>query len=349
MRIRACLAAVALPLLLVAGCSPASEESLPGDSASDGLGAPVADVAERAGTDFDATESADRQVITSGSVTVTVDDPRDAAQEVSELVEAGDGRVEERVERAADDDRDATAYLLVRVPSTEVTPLLNELEVLGHVEDVSLTRTDVTTQVVDLDARIRARQISAERLEDLLSRATSTADLVAAEEALTQRQSELESLLSERASIADQVALSTLRIDLLTEDAVPPEEPEGFWGGLMAGWESFVDAVQAVLLAIGFLIPWLVFFALVIGGILLGLRFRKQRQAATGLPAAPTAMTSLPPPAPAAPPAPGAPPAPPESPQPPPVPPAKPQVERRTPRPRPSGPARRPPDPGPQV
>lgn len=304
--------AIALPLLLLAGCAMAGSD----EAATEG-GAPDMDFdsgapAEEArgdgefGLEQPATE---RQVITTGSVTMTSDDPRATAQEISELVEDRGGRVEERVEQAAKDDEEASAYLLVRVPSAAVTTMLDTLEHLGTVEDVSLTRTDVTMQVVDLDARIRAREISVTRLEDLLARAESTADLVAAESALTQRQSELESLLSQRAHIADQVSLSTLRINVWTTDAVPAEPPEGFWGGLVAGWESFVDAVRGFLVGFGFLVPWLVFFGVIVVAIVIAVRRRRRRRPPSSAhpgataypqPPAPPAAPEPAPPAPAA-------------------------------------------------
>lgn len=215
----------------------------------------------------------DRQFITEGSVTVTVESPRRAAAAVAQMVERLGGHVQERVEQGTDEDE--SAYLVVRIPATEVTGALEQLASLGTVEDTSVNSTEVTAQARDLDARIRALEISVERLEDLLSRADSTEAVVAAEQALTERQSELESMVSQRNRLADQVALSTLRVDLWTEDTVPPEPPAGFWGGLQTGWNSLVATASGVLLALGVLLPWLLVIGLVALAVLAVRRRRR--------------------------------------------------------------------------
>lgn len=273
------LAVVAV--LLVAGCSvgSATDESQMAPGARDSAGG---------STELDvAAAETDREIITSGSVTVTVDDPRAAAQAISVLVEDAGGRVEERVEHSAGAYDQASASLVVRIPAAQVTPTLDALAELGTVEEVSLTRSDVTAEVRDLEARIRARQISVTRLEDMLSRAQTTADLVAAENALTERQSDLEALLSQQAGLADQVEMSTLEVGLWTEETLPPEPPSGFWGGLVKGWDSLVSTLAGLLMVIGVLLPWLAFAAVVTLAVLAARRVSKRRQAAKGLPAAP--------------------------------------------------------------
>ncbi|MCL3860392.1 DUF4349 domain-containing protein [Actinotalea sp. K2] len=290
---------VTVPLLLVlVGCSATSQ----GDAAypmSEGGGESSVEESADGGAfsdDVEAPSTSDRQVITTGTVTMTVDDPRAVAEEISILVEHMGGHVGQRSEQSARGTTPARATLTVRVPADEVTTTLTELERLGQVEEISVDSTDVTGEARDLDARIRALEISVARLEDLLSRAQSTSDLVAAEQALTERQSNLESLQSQRASLRDQVQMSTLRVSLFTEGTVPEDPPSGFWGGLLAGWTSLVAALQALLLVLGTLVPWLAFAALL---TLLGLAVRralKPRGAATALPSAETA--TAPPPAP---------------------------------------------------
>lgn len=292
---RALVAAVAA-LLVLTGCSAGSGGAESGDSA----GGPVAEEGSGGGAASDGGDSAtdggeqavgdeDRQVITSGSVSMSVEDPRAAAGEVAMLVEHVGGFVAEREETAARDaeDADASARLLVRVPSAEVTGTLAQLEELGTVEDVSLSSQDVTATARDLDARIRALEISVGRLEDLLSRSGTIDDLVQAEQVLTERQKELEVLQSERASLADQVEMSTIEVWLWTPDDLPTDPPSGFWGGLVMGWESLVKLLTGVLLTIGVLLPWAALAGLIVLVVVLTRRALGRRRAATALPAVP--------------------------------------------------------------
>lgn len=248
--------------------------------------------------------TSDREVVTTGAVTMTVEDPEQVAADLSSVVENLGGWVEDLTQQAATENTDASARMVVRIPSQDVTSTLERLTTYGTVEDINLARTDVTMQVRDIEARIRALELSIGRMEDLLARATTTTDLVNAEQMLTDRQSQLESLLSQQALLDDQVLMSTLEIQLWTVESAPEPEPEpetGFWAGLVNGWNSFYDTGSSALMVLGALLPWLVFIALVVLVAMVIRRPLKRRQAAKGLSAVsqgPTGqgpMTALPP------------------------------------------------------
>ncbi|MCF6742831.1 DUF4349 domain-containing protein, partial [Blastococcus sp. KM273128] len=232
----------------------------------------------------------DRQVVTTAGTSLAVADPAAGAQQVSELVEAAGGRVDERAVQStsvADGVEGVVADLVVRVPADALTGLLADLGELGDVEDVSVSRSDVTATVVDLDARISALQASVARLLALMADAATTEALLDAEQALSQRQQELESLQSRRAALADQVELSTLRVHLEPFGVAPAGGPDGFLDGLATGWRSLVAVAGGAVVVLGVVLPWLVLTALVAVAVLVPLR-RSRRRAATPPPAAAT-------------------------------------------------------------
>ncbi len=197
-----------------------------------------------------------REVITTGSVNVTVDDPRDAAQRFSAWVEAASGRVDGRTE-SKDGEGRASASLTVRVPSGQMSKALAQLATYGDVGTVDVQNEDVTAQGQDLDARIKALEISIDRLERILAEADSSNEVVTAEGALTQRQEQLESLQAQRKSLSDQVALSTLHVELIQKGSASSVSPGGFQGGLTKGWDALVDTVNGIVSLAGVLAPWL--------------------------------------------------------------------------------------------
>jgi len=225
----------------------ASDRSAPNQDFADEKAAPESQVAPR-----DA-----REVITTGSVDVTVDDPRDVAERFSAWVESKNGRVDGRTE-SKDDEGRASASLTVRVPSDQMSTALAELATYGDVGTVDVQNQDVTAQGQDLDARIRALEISIDRLEKILADATSSAQVVRAEGALTQRQEQLESLQAQRKALTDQVSLSTLHVELVQKGSASSVSPGGFQGGLIKGWDALVDTVNGIVSLAGVLLPWLV-------------------------------------------------------------------------------------------
>ena len=278
---------VALAALLLVGCTGSSGEDSRGAEGGAGGGAVVD---EPAGSgDFEgAPDEADRQVVTTASAFLTVEDPAEAAQEVSELVEAAGGRVEERTEQAASQDEGqegAYASLVVRVPSAELTGVLADLEDVGDVANVSISRSDVTRTAVDLDARISALQTSVARLQALMDDAATTDALLAAEKALADRQGQLEALQSERALLADQVELSTLSVHLEPRGVSPAGGPDGFLEGLGTGWRALVSALGTAVMVVGVLLPWVAVVALVAAAVLVPLRVMRRRAAVPEAPA----------------------------------------------------------------
>jgi len=293
-RVRAAAAAAVLLAALLAGCSAAGGSD---DSAGSAAQAPepASDQGKAvAGSSSDGkAESAQdpdaRQVIQTGAVAVTVTDPRAAADQVVAYVEAAGGRVDDRSEHASRDDGAAAASLTVRVPSDKVTATVDHLRGLGKVASVDLKAEDVTGTAQDLDARIAAMKVSVARLEDLMSRATTTKDLLDAESTLSERQASLEELQSQRARLADQVALSTLTITLDPPGAVPAasENPRSFWDGLQVGWQALVATVKAVVLVLAVLVPWLAFAGAIGALVMAAVRWRRRRHPAA--PAVPPA------------------------------------------------------------
>ena len=293
------MAAAALCMAVLVGCSGSGSDSGTADGgAGEGAGGgPVPAAPGDVGGGEDTDE--ERQVVTTAYATVAVEDPAEGAQQVSELVEAAGGRVEERTEQAGsgeDGVEGATADLVVRVPAEALTDLLADLEDLGDVETVSVSRSDVTATAVDLDARIAALQTSVDRLLALMDQAADTEALLAAEQALSERQGELESLQSQRALLADQVELSTLSVHLGTFGVSPAGGPDGFLDGFATGWRALVSAGSAIVIVVGVLLPWLAVALVIAAAVLVPLRMSRRRAAVATAPAGPSGPPTQPPP-----------------------------------------------------
>ncbi|MBF6225771.1 DUF4349 domain-containing protein [Nocardia abscessus] len=203
----------------------------------------------------------DRKEVVTGSVEITADAPVAAAGTVIERVRAAGGRVDSRTEQPGAGDTEPSATLVVRLPADKTDAFIADLDGIGQVTRVSTNRDDVTMQWEDLDARIKALQASVERLRVLIAGATNTSDLITAEQALSSRQGELDSLTAQKRRLDDQVALSTLTIEITTDQKKSDDDPDSFWDGIVSGWNSLVDWLQDAVVFSGKAIPWLGFLA----------------------------------------------------------------------------------------
>ena len=112
----------------------------------------------------------ERSVITTGWVSITVDDPIVSAEDAADIAEQAGGRVDSRNESPGTDTQPASASLTLRIPADELDAFVDELRELGAVNSVSMNAADVTQQRKDLDARIEALTASVDRLQQLLAR-----------------------------------------------------------------------------------------------------------------------------------------------------------------------------------
>lgn len=242
------------------GAAPRSEVVSP-DGAQD-----VTDAAAGAvGLGESRQEAVDRELVTTGTATLAVDDPFDAAEEIARLVEDAGGRVEARDERAPTDDETGSASMTLRIPADRVSATLDALDALGEVRDRHVETVDVTGTAQDLDARIQALRTSTDRLRELMAEADRTADLIEIESELSTRQAELDSAVSERNRLSDEVAMSTLHVEIVAEGTPAAQaRPDGFLGGLSAGWSALVSTFNVVVLILGAVIPWLALGGLVL-------------------------------------------------------------------------------------
>ena len=164
----------------------------------------------------------------------------------------------------------------MRIPADKLDGVLADAKKLGTVDSMSIGHNDVTSQRVDLDARIEALQTSVNRLLQLMGRAGNVADLLAAESSLTQRQAELDSLRAQRATLGDQISYATSNVSLSTK---PTVTQPGFLNALRQGWQSLLSAVHGVVMAVGFLIPWIPVLAVVALVVVLVWRRKRFRRA----------------------------------------------------------------------
>ncbi|MET0726636.1 MAG: DUF4349 domain-containing protein [Leifsonia sp.] len=218
-----------------------------------------------------------QQMITTGSMSVTVDDPVDAASRAASITTGAEGRVDSRSVRPETDGQAANANLVLRIPASQYEAVVDQIGGLGDLEDYTTDSADVTQQKKDLDARITALQKSTARLEQLMAQATTTADLIEIENALSGRQTELDSLAAQRDYLADQIAYSTLSVYFVAPGVIAPGAPNTFWDGFLAGWGGVVAFLSGTFVVIGVLLPWLVVLG-AIAGIVFGIIWLARRR-----------------------------------------------------------------------
>ena len=231
-------------------------------------------------------------VIRTGTVSLEADDVAKARFDVRKVVDKYRGTVTEQETTTGEEGEMSTARLVVRVPSTSFEDATRDLEDVATLLSSNTAGEDVSTEVIDVDARIRAQRASVSRVEALLDQATNLQQVISIERQLANRQADLDSLVARQKYLADQTALSTITVAIEQPEEDEPKKKDddesGFVGGLKDGWESFVDGLVVALTVVGFLLPWLILVAVLGFPAWLALRRRAgRRPASPPAPAAP--------------------------------------------------------------
>jgi hypothetical protein len=233
-------------------------------------------------------DAMERAIISKGNVQLESDDVEQAVFDVQALVDKSGGEITDRETSTDDEGEVRLARLVLRIPAKVYSDAFAALETeVADLTSSSSTSEDVTTQIIDIDSRIRAQRASLNRVEVLLGQAQSIRDIVAIESELTRRQADLDSMVKRLAFLRDQTSMSTVTVNIQRTDGEPKKEKKedddsGFFSGLEDGWNALTSFGTGLSTVAGAVLPWTIVL-LIIGG--LAWPFRRRFNLRRGTPA----------------------------------------------------------------
>jgi hypothetical protein len=164
--------------------------------------------------------------------------------------------------------------LTLSVPADKLDTALDQLARIGTtVLRRDLSTQDVTAQYIDTTSRLKTMRASVDRVRALMVQAKDLGQVVALESELSRREADLESLESQLAALSNSVENSTLSVSLSTPVNAPVTQA-GFVAGLRSGWDAFAASARGLFTAIGAVVPFALFFAVVAAPVVWWLRRR---------------------------------------------------------------------------
>lgn len=138
----------------------------------------------------------------------------------------------------------STGSVVLQVPEPSFASLVAQVQKVGHAGSVTTTSTDVTGQVVDLQARITALQASRQQYLTILSKATSIGDILAVQSQLDSLQTQIEQLQGQLDVLNSETTYGTLTVSL-TESGQRPVAPARQSTGLIKAWHDGIGGFVA--------------------------------------------------------------------------------------------------------
>jgi len=210
--------------------------------------------------------SADRSIISNAYLELEAQAPDKVLIEIEKLLDSFSGRIDQSSQQTNDVGKIYLVSLTIRVPASSLENAMDALKALGKVKRIELGQYDTTLSVVDLKARETALNASVARLQDLMLAASTTAELIEAETALSARQAELQSIQAQLRYLEEQVDLATISLQVVSPVDTAVAQPQTPVDGLNLGIAALISAIGWLGVAAGFSLPFLAigFFVLLI-------------------------------------------------------------------------------------
>jgi hypothetical protein len=206
----------------------------------------------------------DRKVIRNADLQLEADDTRAALDRIVTLVEAAGGFVADAVVHPVEDPEDQpTASMTLRIPSAELTRVMNEIkDSVQKVVSESQSADDVTEEFIDLEARLTNLEALEVELRALLTEVRQQPDadpdkLLRVFNEVAAVRGQIEQIQGQLDYLANVVDLATLSIGLTPTPAVVPIVEDT--------WEPVTvarDALRSLVAGLQGVADWAISFAL---------------------------------------------------------------------------------------
>ncbi len=184
-------------------------------------------------------------IVRTGQLNLEVADLEEALAAAEAAVAAAGGYVAAS-ERAGDAER-ATASVTYRVPAERWESTLTALRAVGEtVLGEQTSSEEVTSQVVDLGARLANLRATEAALQEIMTKATKIPDVLEVQAQLSAVRQEIEQLTAQKVSLEARAALGTLTVGFALPPIVAVTQ-------VREGWDpaAEIDRAAATLVGLG--------------------------------------------------------------------------------------------------
>ncbi len=265
-----CVLLAALLCGALAACSGASGGEKGNGAYDSGLydsDAVLEETPTNEGTGLQVKES-ERKLIYTSEISAETKDFDTARSDVDALISKYDAYLESSSFSGysrGDEQTDRSLDYTIRIPSEALSEFLGELENTVRVTSSNTYMEDVTGNYVDTQSRLNALKQEEAWLLELVEAAENLEELLQLEDRLSSVRYEIESMTSQLQIYDDEIAYSTVNLSLrdVTEYTIRPSFGSRSWEAFTGGWSSFINALQGIVIALLWLLPFLL-----IGGVI---------------------------------------------------------------------------------
>ncbi len=210
-------------------------------------------------------QGAERLVIKNASLSLVTDDPESAMDAITQLAKELGGFVvnaslsQQELESGAKVPR---AEITIRVQAERLDEALQRIKALSQKEPLSenLDSQDVTKEYTDLKSRLLNEENTETTLQKIMDQAIRTEDVLTVYNQLVQVRERIEVLKGQIQYYEKSAELSSIRIELMANEAVQPLTIGGWQpvGVVKTAVQTLINSLKAIIN----LVIWIVIFVL---------------------------------------------------------------------------------------
>ncbi|MHA6530657.1 DUF4349 domain-containing protein [Paenibacillus sp. BAC0078] len=227
-----------------------------GSKAVDSSGADQAAKGAAGFTGSDVVAGLNKKLIYHANLTMEVEDYGTAQTDVRNMITLANGYIIEFKEDLSEYEQGGT--FIFKVPASGFSSFLNSLEKVKHEKlQRSIQGQDVSEEYVDLESRLKAKELMESQYIEFMKKATKSSDLVAFANQLGTIQEEIEQIKGRMRYIDQNVSFSTVELRLYETDKSVDIKKEKEQDPLLS---RASDALLSSMKAISVMFQWLFVF-----------------------------------------------------------------------------------------
>jgi len=210
----------------------------------------------------------DRMLKKEGFVTIEADKPKEASIQVTLLASKFGGDILDS--NSSNSDGFMTVTVTIRIPAQNYEKAIAEIQGIGEITSISSTSEDVSSEYVDLKARLTSVEKYKDILMGFLSRAKTVEESLMVSDRIRGLDSEIESYKGQIKYLEGMTAFSRIHVTITGTGGSTTinDEDSFFLTGLKKAWRAFQQAILWILQFILVLLPIAIIICLILWGIL---------------------------------------------------------------------------------
>ena len=197
----------------------------------------------------------------------------DDVDTIKELVSTNGGYFESTSSYGNEEYGSRSASFTARIPSDKYETFMSSVGEVGSLASKSESVDDITSDYVDVQARLKSLNTKLDRLLELEEQADNLEDLLAIEDRINEVQYQIESYTAQKKIYDNQVDYSTVSIDITEVVTYSETKADTAWNRFVEAFgdsfAGFITFLQGVVIAIIYLLPYLIFVAIILIIVLL--------------------------------------------------------------------------------